>query len=394
MKRHLYPIDPLTGHTDRTLTIWEKICDMDNLRLAHQNASRGKKKYAEVIEVSKDPDTYLKKIQTMLVLRTYKPLPYHKFKRKEHGKERDIYKSHYFPERIIQWAVLQVISPILLKQFIYDTYSAILGRGIHLALERVTDAIRNDRQGTQYCLKMDVRKYYPSIDRNILIEDYRHLFKDEGLLWYLELNINEAPDTGILIGNYLSQFGGNFYLSPFDHWIKEVKGVKHYFRYMVDIVILHGSKEFLQELKVEIFDFLEHNRGLKVKDNYQVFPVADRGVDFVGYRIFPDFTLLRKSTAERMKSKMVIMLNKVNNGGELTYSDYCRFNSYKGWLQFCNGHRLYQKYLAPLEEPIEIYYQTKLKGKRGRRKHESNRKGVLNSKTEVCGVRQQSCVCA
>lgn len=394
MKRHLYPIDPITGCIDRTLTIWEKICSIENLQLAHINASRGKKHYAEVIEVSKDPDKYLKQIQTMLVFRTYKPLPYHKFLREEHGKVREIYKSHYFPERIIQWAVLQVISPILLNQFIYDTYSAIPDRGIHLALERVLNSVKTDREGTQYCLKMDVKKYYPSIDRNILIEDYRHLFKDEGLLWYLEMNIKEAPDTGILIGNYLSQFGGNFYLSPLDHWIKEVKGIKYYFRYMDDIVILHHSKEYLQKLKVEIFNFLEHNRGLKVKDNYQVFPVADRGVDFVGYRIFHDYTLLRKSTAERMKSKMVIMLNKVNNGGELTYSDYCRFNSYKGWLQFCDGHRLYQKYLAPLEEPIEIYYQTKLKGKRGRRKHESNRKGVLNSRAKACRVRQQPCVCA
>lgn len=365
---------------------------MDNLRLAHKNASKGKKWYTEVKEISKNLDYYLEEVQKMLVNRTYKPLPYFKFTREENGKVREIYKSRYFPERIIQWAVLQVISPILLRQFIFDTYSAIPDKGIHLALHRVQHDIQVDKEGTAYCLKMDVRKYYPSIDREVLLNDYRHLFKDEGLLWYLELNIREAPDTGILIGNYLSQFGGNFYLSPFDHWLKEVKGIKYYYRYMDDIVILHGSKEYLQQLKVEIIEYLETQRGLHIKDNYQVFPVADRGIDYVGYRIFPDYILLRKSTALRMEKKMTIIQDKVQSGRELNYSDFCRFNSYKGWLKHCDGHRLYQKYLAPLEEPMEHYYLTVIKG--GKKDNGSNRKSVINSQAESCGVRHQSCICA
>ena len=392
MKRHLYPLDPITGEPDKTLTIWEKICSMDNLRLAHKNASRKKKRYKEVIEVEKDLENKLQEIHDMLVNRTYVPAPYIKFLREEHGKVREIYKSPYFPERIIQWAVLQVISPILLKQFIYDTYSAIPDKGIHLALHRVKHDIQTDRVGTAYCLKMDVKKYYPSVDRNILIDDYRHLFKDEGLLWYLEKNITTAPDTGILIGNYLSQFGGNYYLSPFDHWIKEVKKEKYYYRYMDDIVILHSSKEHLHELEKEIIEYFDLYRGLHVKGNYQVFPVADRGLDFVGYRVFPDYVLLRKSTATRLKTKMTYMKEKVDKGVPLSYSDYCRFNSYGGWLKHCDGHRLYQKYLAPLEQPINNYYLTVIKG--GKRKNESNRKGILDCETESSGVRQQACVCA
>ena len=93
MKRHLYPIDPLTGKEDKTQTIWEKICSIENLRLAHKNASKGKSWYKEVREFNKDPEKYLKEIQTMLVTRTYKPLPYEKFLRVERGKEREIYKS-------------------------------------------------------------------------------------------------------------------------------------------------------------------------------------------------------------------------------------------------------------------------------------------------------------
>lgn len=376
MKRHLYPIDPVTGKEDRTLTIWEKICSIENLRLAHKNASKGKHWYKEVRDFNKDPDKYLKQIQDMLVNRTYVPLPYYRFKRTERDKERVIYKSWYFPERVIQWAVLQVISPILLRQLIYDTYSAIPDRGIHLALKRIKRDVQIDREGTKYCLKMDVKKFYPSIDREILLSDYHRIFKDEGLLWYLNLNITLSPDTGIPIGNYLSQFSGNFYLSPFDHWIKETKGIKYYYRYMDDIVILHSSKEYLQELKWEIIKYMKEERHLTIKNNYQVFPIVDRGVDFVGYRVFPDFVLLRSSTAKRMKSKMTRILIKVESGIEMSYSDYCSINSYKGWLLHCNSHRLYEKYFKPLEKYVEEYYNNHLKN--GGRKHEGNQKCSVN----------------
>lgn len=381
MKRHLYPIDPVTGKEDKTLTIWEKICSIENLELAHKNASKGKHWYKEVRDFNKDPEKHLKAIQNMLVLRTYVPLPYEKFLRKEREKERVIYKSRYFPERVIQWAVLQVIAPILLRQFIYDTYSAIPDRGIHLAFERVRNDIQNDVEGTQYCLKMDVKKYYPSIDREILLNDYRRIFKDEGLLWYLELNITMSPDTGIPIGNYLSQFSGNFYLSPFDHWIKEVKGIKYYYRYMDDIVILHHSKEYLYKLKLEIIEYMRVERHLTIKSNYQVFPVADRGVDFVGYRVFPDFVLLRASTSNRMKSKMTKIRLKVESGVEMSYSDYCCINSYKGWLSYCNSYRLYKKYFKPLEKPVEEYYINHLKNG-GKKVNENNGKCSVNSKAE------------
>lgn len=381
MKRHLYPIDPLTGKEDKTQTIWEKICSIENLRLAHKNASKGKSWYKEVREFNKDPEKYLKEIQTMLVTRTYRPLPYEKFLRVERGKEREIYKSRYFPERVIQWAVLQVISPILLRQLIYDTYSVIPDRGIHLALQRIQKDIQSDKEGTQFCLKMDVKKFYPSIDRDILLEDYHHIFKDEGLLWYLELNIKESPDTGIPIGNYLSQFSGNFYLSPFDHWIKEVKGIKYYYRYMDDIVILHSSKEFLHKLKLEIIRYMEDNRHLTIKGNYQVFPVADRGVDFVGYRVFPDFVLLRSSTAKRMKQKLNRIRNKIERGAEISYSDYCCFNSYKGWLIYCNSHRLSEKYIRPLEKPMEEYYIKHLKNG-GKKANENNQRCSVNGQAK------------
>lgn len=275
-----------------------------------------------------------------------------------------IYKLPYFPDRICQWAVLQVIEPILLRNFTADTYSAIPSKGIHLCLNNIQKTMQTDVKGSQYCLKIDAKQYYPSINHQILKEKYRRLFKDDDLLWLLDEIINSTPGySGIPIGNYLSQYSGNYYLSAFDHWIKEVKGIKHYFRYMDDIVILHESKAYLHQLRKEIDEYFHTKLKLTVKENWQVFPTFKRGLDYVGYRSFLEFTLLRKSTCKNFKVKMVAINKKRLNGQELTYSEWCSINSYKEWLKHCDSYRLQQKYLKPLEEYAEIIICKTLKRK-------------------------------
>lgn len=183
--------------------------------------------------VDEDPEKYLGQLQEMLLNKTYNTSEYVTFIKHDSGKDREIFKLPYFPDRICQWAILQVIEPYLVKNFIKNTYSAIPGRGIHLALHDIDQAVQHDVPGTQYCLKIDARKYYPSINHDILKKKYRRLFKDDDLLWLLDEIIDSTPgDTGIPIGNYLSQYSGNFYLSSFDHWMKEVKHVKYYYRYI------------------------------------------------------------------------------------------------------------------------------------------------------------------
>ena len=350
--------------------LYEQIYDMDNLRIAHQNARKGKGWYQEVKMVDEDPDKYLGILQDMLINKTYQTSEYTTFIKRDSGKEREIFKLPYFPDRICQWAILQVIEPILLKHFTNDTYSAIPGRGIHLCLHRLNDVLQNDVPGCQYCLKIDARKFYPSINHDILKQKYRKLFKDDDLLWLLDEIIDSTPgDTGIPIGNYISQYSGNFYLSSFDHWIKEVKHIKYYFRYMDDIVILHESKEYLHQLRKEIDEYFHNNLKLTMKGNWQVFPTYVRGIDFVGYRSFLNFTLLRKSTCKQFKRKMN-KLNKLNKkrlkGQQLNYSEWCSFNSYKGWLCHCDSYRLQQKYVVPIQEFADDYYCQHVKKKGGK----------------------------
>lgn len=326
---------------------------MPILKSAHKNAKKGKTWYREVKEMEKKNRKmyYLKELQRRLKSKTYQTSDYKVFIKNDDGKQREIYKLPYFPDRIAQWAILLVVEPILKNKLILDTYSAIPGRGIHLGLQRLHRHMK-DRAGTKYCLKMDVKKYYPSINHKILKQIYRKIFKDPNLLWLLDEIIDSTEgNTGIPIGNYLSQWSGNIYLAYFDHWMKEEIKCNYYHRYMDDIVILHHNKNFLHKLKRKVDDYLKENLKLRIKDNWQVFPTYKRGIDFLGYRSFGDYTLLRKSTAKKFKRKMRKIWDKV----KLTDHDYMSINSYLGWVKWANCYNLLQKYINPLKNKIKEY---------------------------------------
>ena len=348
--------------------LYKQIYAMENLRLAHKNARKGKGWYEEVKVVDADLENYLLKLQDMLINHTYKTSKYEVFTKKEGKKEREIYKLPYFPDRICQWAILQVIEPYLLRTMVKHTYSAMPGRGIHAALKDVQHAMRTDVPNCQFCLKIDVHKYYPSIDHNILKQKFRRIFKDEELLWLLDEIIDSVSTSkevsgkvGIPIGNYLSQYCGNLYLSSFDHWLKEEQHVKYVFRYMDDIVIFGRTKTELHKLINAIVIYLRENLHLKLKDNWQVFPTYTRGIDFVGYRSFLNYTLLRKSTCQKFKKAMLNIRKKVEAGKLMNYKEWCSANSYYGWLAHCDCYRLKQKYLRPIDDDIERFYQTVIK---------------------------------
>ena len=180
-------------------------------------------------------------------------------------------------------------------------------------------------------MKIDVVKFYPNVNHQILKQMLRKKIKDNDLLWLLDEIINSAD--GLPIGNYLSQYFANFYLTYFDHWIKEIKGIKYYFRYADDIVILSNNKIHLHQLLSEIKQYLNDNLKLQVKDNYQVFPVVSRGIDFVGYVHFHTHTKLRKSIKKAFA-------RAIHKGAKKSTID-----AYKGWTMHANTNHLLKKLL-------------------------------------------------
>lgn len=313
--------------------LYNKVYDLDNLRLAHMNAKKGKTHYGEVKMVDRNPDKYLNEISTMLKDKTYRNSPYVKMtKHSDSGKVREIYKLPYYPDRIIHHAIMQVVGEIWKRSLIRDTYSSIKGRGIHDGVKRLKKALR-DKDNTMYCLKLDVKKYYPSINNEIMKQVLRKKIKDRDLLWLLDEIIDSI--RGMPIGNYLSQMFGNLYLSGLDHYCK-AKGL-HYFRYCDDIVVLHSDKAVLHNLLNEISQHLAEVK-LAVKDNWQVFPVDARGIDFLGYRFFHDYVLLRKS----IKVKLTRSINRIKkkHANLSTSAVVNSVMSYYGWFGYANCRNL------------------------------------------------------
>lgn len=342
-------------------SIYEKIYDMENLREAHRNARKDKSFYKEVQAVDSNEEELLSRIQRMLKNKSYRVSKYKHSTICDKGKTRELMKLPYFPDRIIQWAIMLQVEEIFVKSFCSHTCASIKNRGIHRAA-RLVRRYMKDEEEARYCLKLDVKKFYPSINHSILKILLRRKFKDRDLLELLDKIIDSMPDgVGVPIGSYLSQFLANYYLCRFDHWLKEEKGVRRVVRYMDDIVIFHHSKEYLHALRKEISSYLSENLNLKLKENWQIFPVRARGVDFVGYRHFFGFRLLRKKTCKRFKRKMMKIKKKVEGGGKIGFADWCSANSYQGWLKWCDSHRLRTKYIGPIQEHLDRYYRKIIK---------------------------------
>lgn len=298
---------------------------MDNLRLADQRAGKGKRWQPGVIQFSRNRESNLFLLHETLLNKAYKTSEYTVFKVYE-PKEREVYRLPYFPDRITHHAIMNLLEPIFMASFTADTYSCIKGKGIHGASFKLRKSLL-DTESAKYCLKMDIKKFYPSIDHQVLKQLLRRKIKDKDLLWLLDEIIDSAP--GLPIGNYLSQYFANFYLSYFDHWIKQELRVKYYFRYCDDLVFLAEKKPDLHRLSTKVIEYLNDELKLRVKPNYRIFPVTT-GIDFVGYVHYPGYTLLRTGIKRRMAKA-------VYYGREKSIA------SYYGWAKHCNSKNLLKK---------------------------------------------------
>lgn len=302
--------------------LYEQIINIENLKLADRKAKKGKRNQYGVKQHLKNEEQNILDLHEQLKNKTFSTSKYKVFKISD-GKEREILQLPYFPDRILHHAILNVVEPIFVSVFTSDTYSCIKGRGVHSASYKLRKYLRNNTEGTKYCLKIDIKKFYPNINNQILKELLRKKFKDIELLRLLDDIIDS--NKGVPIGSYTSQFFGNFYLTYFDHWIKEKLKIRYYLRYCDDMVILSDNKEQLWEWFNEIQNYLRYELKLEIKGNYQVFPVSARGIDYCGYKHYHTHTLLRKSIKKKyIKNKM-----KINHWG---------------WVKHCNSINLRNKY--------------------------------------------------
>lgn len=330
--------------------LYDKIISVENLTLADDKARKGKINTYGVIVHDRHRTANIRKLHDDLEKCQYKTSDY-QVKKIFDPKERDVYKLPYYPDRILHHAVMNILEPIWVSIFTADTYSCIKDRGIHACAQNLKWVLEHDPEGTKYCLKIDIRKFYQSIDHDILKAIIRRKIKCKKTLALLD-GIIDSVEQGVPIGNYLSQYFANLYLTYFDHWLKEVKGVKYYFRYADDIVILSDNKLQLHELLVEMRAYLRDNLKLKVKPNYQVFPVDARGIDFVGYVFKHTHTVLRKRIKKALCRRVAKLNKRKKTPSIMTYKK--NIASWWGWCKYCNSVNLTNKLFKSI--PYELKF--------------------------------------
>lgn len=314
--------------------LFDKIADPNNIYMAYRGARKGKGWRKEVKDFELNINENLLYIQKILCTKQFNTAKY-RIKTIYEPKQRDIYILPFFPDRIIQHALLQVLIPIWDNLLIYDTFACRSGKGMHEASRRTMQHVRK----YNYCLKCDIRKFYPSIDHHILMETIKRKIKCKDTVELIE-NIVYSFSGGknTPIGNYTSQWFGNLYMNEIDQRIKHVHKVKAYIRYCDDMILFCNDKKLLHKIKDDIELFLYDKLKLTFS-RWSIFPVS-QGVDFLGYRHFREKVLLRKSTAKRMIKRMRALPKKLNLG-KITIDQFRgSIASTTGWIKWANTYNL------------------------------------------------------
>lgn len=254
-------------------------------------------------------------------------------------------------EQVIHHMVVNVLKPIFMKSMYVHSYGSIPGRGAIAGKKRkknkgrggksaVEKWIKLDRKNTKYVLKMDIQKYFDSIPHEILKRKLAEIIHDKEFLDILYEIIN-ATEKGIPLGFYTSQWFANYYLTELDHYIKEELHVKYYIRYMDDMVIFSDSKESLLAIRLQINEYLQNVLGLTMKQNWQIFSLEKRFLDFMGFRFYPNKTTLRKTIMLKATRKAKRLYKKCTVHGAH------QMLSYNGWLKCTNTYNLYLRHIKP-----------------------------------------------
>ena len=283
--------------------IMEEITAYDNMSEAFDAVLRGKKRKTcrQGQYLLKHRDKVIAELTAKLKDGSFRLGSYHERIICEYGKERHL-QILSMKDRIAVYAVMNVVDEHLRKRFIRTTGASIKRRGTHDLMKCVQRDMQDDPEGTLYCYKFDVRRFYDNVKPDFVMWCFRRVFKDEVLLTLLEHFLHLLPE-GISFGLRSSQGAGNLLLSVFlDHYLKDKYGVRHFYRYCDDGVVLGKSKAELWTIRDIIHEQLQLIE-LEVKPNERVFPTAE-GIDFLGYVIRPNYIRLRKRIKQKFARKM------------------------------------------------------------------------------------------
>ena len=279
--------------------LYPLIATTENLYDAFRKAARGKRLRPDVVTFSADFDANIRSLQSQLRNMSFSFFNYRFFTITD-PKIRLICAAP-FPERVLQHAIMNVCGEAFETYLIFDSYACRKNKGNTKALSRAQDFCRKN----QWYLKLDIRKYFDSIDHKIAMRLLERRFADNDLLHLFReiiCSYNQESGRGIPVGNLFSQYLANYYLGNFDHWIKEDRKVRHYLRYMDDFILFSTDKDVLKNELRHVTEFLRSRLVLELKHNIQLNK-TERGVPFLGHRLFPTHTRLLSEGIKRFSSR-------------------------------------------------------------------------------------------
>lgn len=351
--------------------LFGKLCSLENLELAFKKARKHKTLKQYVQEFEKNLDENLKALQQELASKTYSPLPLKTFILRD-PKTRRISVSD-FRDRIVHHVICNVLEPIFEQYFIHDSYANRKGKGSLAALQRFDEFKRrvsrngrlvanasDDNVVQGFVLKADIKHYFDTVDHAKLLEVIGLRIADSDVLQLIRKIINnhasKAPGKGMPLGNLTSQFFANIYLNELDHFVKQNLQAKYYIRYVDDFIILHHSKHQLQEWKERINDFLRQELLLELHPQKSSIHTLGKGVDFLGFKCFYYFRLLRKRNIRKMLKRLERFKDLLR---QETASPCELLESLQGWNAYAMHANTYKLRRNVTNKVIELIQQQK-----------------------------------
>jgi len=357
---------PTAKKMKRHGNLFPAVIAFDNLLLAAQKAQKSKRYRANVLEFNHNLESEILQLQSELRNGTYQPGKYRSF-RIEQPKSRLISAAPY-RDRVVHHALCNIMSPILDRSLIYETYANRIAKGSHQALQQFTTFIRH----SPYILQCDIKKFFPSIDHTILKQLLRHKIKCPDALWLIDLIIDSSnpqeqvldyfpnddlltPCTrpkGLPIGNLTSQLFANYYLAQFDRFIKENLHCQKYLRYVDDFALFHSDRNFLIEAKTAIVKYLAAHLRLKIHSaKSQIFETR-YGASFLGFRILSDRILVRGQCVRRARRRLKLQKIALQKGKLSEHQLQTSWQSYQAHLSHGDTFQLVKSLQEMLPLPI------------------------------------------
>ena len=316
----------------------------DKLMEAHIKSRKGKGYRKEIILFNLKQEEYIMWLLEKLKDKTYKHGGYTVFYVTE-PKVRKIEKSRYIDRIVHRWVVDNFLEPYFVPQFVNTSYACIKERGMHRASMYVKKTMNHLERiwGEYYILKMDVRKYFDNINKEILLKILKRKIKDKDIIWLLtEILYAQKKEKGLEIGNYTSQMFANIYLNEVDQYIKHKLKVKYYCRYMDDSIIMVKTKQEAKEMLDKIRKYLLENLELELNQKTQIFK-NKQGVNFCGYKIKENNIKIRDKGKRKLKNKIKKLKYEIREG-KLTYKEARKYLAgHMGYIKYANCNNLLEK---------------------------------------------------